>query len=408
MNFNPRAFTSLWLKKKGISIDERGALISKDKRDFYDIFDTLFLDYLEMARDYNKIAEKGAKVVPVAEKDMLKALNEMISLEMLHRREEIIARLICEREDLVPIEKFVSAIIGTKEDRVVALMAHFIWMIKRRLNDKDVVYHIMPIIFGKQGAGKSVAVERLLSPLSNLTLRIRVTELTDPRFFFSLNKNFVAFLDEMAGASKADVEVLKNQVTARFNDARKLNTNIVTKLKQNCSLIGCTNRPVGELIYDTTGSRRFYELRSLDKIDWGAINTIDFLALYKGIDENKERGYIEPYLDQIVKDQEAITAIDELTAFIEQNALLEPGTQKEISCSNLYEVYKMWVENNGAKQLSSVQVGRKLGFRGIKSSVRKIGHKSERYYMIQENSPVHRKSLIGDPLAAKTGKEVRA
>lgn len=405
MKYTPRDYIHWWLHKKDIKVDERGNLVAPDGREFNDLCDTMYLDYLDQVAGYNKDVEKDRKVKTYAEKEMIKAVNELISLEITKKRDEVTKSLACTGENLASVTKFTAALTGRTDSHVIAVLSHFIWMIKRRLNNKEVVFHIMPIIYGKQGAGKSYAIEKLLGPLTNLTLRIRVTELTDARFFFSLNKNFVAFLDEMAGASKADVEVLKNQITATYNDARKLNTNNVSKIKQNCSLIGATNKPVSELIYDPTGARRFYEIRTQDKLDWEAINAIDYIALFQGIDENKERGYIEEHLEEISRDQESLIGVDELADFLAFHQIGSEGLTKEVACAKLYDTYKTWTEENGVKPLSSSWFGRKVANKGVKSNVRRIANKIERFYLISENSPIHKKSSIGDPLAA-TGAKV--
>ena len=404
MKFNPRAYVAGWLKLKGITVDERGGLTSPDKREFNDIFDTLFLDYLEQVAAYNKVMDKEGKIKTGSDAIMGKALNEFISLEMTKRRDELTQSLVCETEDITPIKNWVKAVTGNEEPHVVAIMAHFIWQIKRRLNDKEVVWHTMPIIFGGQGLGKSVAIDKLLAPLTNLILRIRVTELTDPRFYFSLNKNYVAFLDEMSGANKADVEVLKSQVSTAYNDARKLNTNNVMKIRQNCSLIGATNRSVSELIYDPTGNRRFFEIRTSGTIDRDLINSIDYKALYKGIDERRERGYREEHEAAISGEQAALVVSDDITTFMEECAISSDGKTKEISSNDLYDKYTQWAESNGIKQPNNnIWLGIKLSNRKIPKYKRRVGSKLLTFYLVNEASSVHSKSMIGDPLSAERG-----
>jgi Virulence-associated protein E len=396
MKYNPREYIAWWLHQKKIVVDERGALISPDKRDQHELFDTMFLDYTQSVSEFNFVAEKKVKVA--SDKLMQRALDEFVSMEILRRRNETVAKLTCTTEDLAPIEQWTKAVTGRSDKKIAAVIAHFIWMIKRRLFDKEVVYHIMPIIYGKQGAGKSIAVEKLISPLANLTLRIRVTEVADQRFFQSFSRNFVIFLDEMAGASKTDVEVLKNQITASYNDFRKLSTNVVLKIKQNCSLIGCTNRPINELIYDATGARRFYEINSLGIIDWGTINNIDYLALFKGVDEKLERGYIEPHLLEIGQDQQSLVGIDNLDIFIDEHGLNSEEDPKEITTKSLYQIYRTWCESTGSKPLDSSWMTRKLGNKGLKALKRKVGSITERYFMVGKDSPVHRKSVMIESL----------
>lgn len=397
MQSDPRKYVAWWLSAKKIIVDERGGLTSPDKREYQEIFDTLMLDYNEQISQFNYIADK--KIKGANDTNMKRALDEIISLEMVKRRAEIFEKLRFNgTENLVPLEQFVKAVTGKTEAKIVGVLAHFLWQIKRRLIDKEIVYHIMPILYGGQGAGKSKALQHLFKQLTNLTLDLGLTEVTDPRFYFSLNRNFVAVLDEMAGAKKADVDILKKQISATYNDVRKLGGNIVTKIKQNASFIGTTNRPVNEIIFDTTGARRFYEIRTLEKLDWAAVNSIDYVSLYRGIDENRENGYIEAVMDEVIKDQEDLIGVDELTAFMEAHKCLD-GT-KEISTQLVYEAYKTWAEANGIKNLiNSVWFGRKLSNRGIRNVTKSVRGKTLRFYLIDETSELHKKAF--DPLSTE-------
>jgi hypothetical protein len=394
---DPRKYVSWWLSIKKINIDERGGLCSTDKRSYFDLFDTMVLDYYEQIDDFNKSSDKKVRGAP--ETNLRKALDETISIKMMERRAEISESLkFTGTENLIPLEQFVLAATGKIEKKVVGVLAHFIWQIKRRLADKEIVYHIMPILVGAQGGGKSLALHKLFKPLINLTLELTLTEVTDARFYFALNQNFVAVLDEMAGAKKTEVENLKKQISATYNDVRKLNTNIVTKIKQNASFIGSSNRAVNEIIFDPTGARRFYEVKTLDLLNWDLINSIDYTELFKGINEHLERGYIEAVLAEVKEDQKELVGIDELDSFIEGHQIT-PGT-KEIAAHVIYDAYKTWAEINGIKNpRTSMWVGRRLTNRGLLSGIKKIRGKSTRVYYVNEESEIHKKAF--DPLGAE-------
>ncbi len=393
---DPRKFVNWWLSINKIEVDERGSLNNSKKRSYFELLDSMILDYFQQIDDYNKEADKKLRGAP--ETNLKKALDEIISFEMVERREEIAARLkFSGAEDLSRIENFVFAVTGKKEQKVIGVLAHFIWQIKRRLADKDVVYHIMPILFGAQGGGKSLALQKLFKPLTHLTLELTLTEVTDARFYFALNQNYVAVLDEMAGARKTEVENLKKQITASYNDVRKLNTNIVTKIRQNASFIGTSNRPVNELIFDSTGSRRFYEIKALDLLDWEAINSIDYTELFRGVNETLERGYLETVLNEVKEDQKDLVGIDELDSFMEQHQIT-PG-DKEIVFTSIYDAYKSWAELNGIKTIkNSMWLGRRLKNRGLESKTKKVRGKPSKVYFINAESELHKKTF--DPLGA--------
>lgn len=393
---DPRLFVNWWLSLHKIEIDERGNLNNFKKRSYFELFDSMVLDYYQQIENHNKEADKKLRGAP--ETNLKKALDEIISFVMVEKREEVAKSLIFSgTEDMSPIENFVLAVTGKKEQKVIGVLAHFIWQIKRRLADKDIVYHIMPIVVGAQGGGKSSAIRSLFKPLANLILDFTLTEVTDPRFFFALNQNYVAFLDEMAGAKKTEVENLKKQITASYNDVRKLNTNVVTKIKQNASFIGSSNKPVNEIIFDPTGARRFYEIKALDLLDWDAINSIDYLALFRGINENRDRGYLEAVLTEVKEDQKDLVGIDETDAFLDSHNII-PGI-KEVPASVIYEWYKTWAELNGVKNVrNAMYLGRRMTNRGLVSKTSRVRGKSVRVYLIKDDPELHKRTF--DPLGA--------
>lgn len=397
MTSDPRKFVRLWLTHKEVTVDERGGLQSSEGRDYDQILNTIILDYNEQMNLLNYKSDKKVKLA--SDTHLQKALEEFISYEVMEKRKKIFEKIVFfGAENLSSLEKFVMAMTGKTEPQVIAVFAHFLWTIKRKLLNKEVVWPIMPIILGKQSAGKSYSIEKLISPLNSLSLEISLTEVIDPRFHVSFSKNFIVLINEMAGANRTDVEKLKNLITTKHNDVRKLHTSTVTKVKQNVSLIGTTNRPVGEIIYDTTGARRFYEIKSLDKMDWPTIKSgIDYYQLWQGINENREEGYYEEHQASISADQEDLIAIDEIQVFLD-SLNIKPGT-KEIATHLVYSAYRTWCENNGSKLTNSSWFTRKLRGKGFKKPAKKqIKGKITDIYFINEDSEMHERSVY-NPMA---------
>jgi hypothetical protein len=363
---DPRKFVRLWLTNKNITIDERGGLQSKDNRDNFEIFDTLFLDYNEQIQAFNYKADK--KIKAVGEGHLQKALDEIISLHVLEEKRKILEKIkFIGIENLDPLRKFVKMLTGEEKPQVVAVFAQFIWSIKRRMTNQITFDQIMPIIFGKQKAGKSLCVKYLMKPLGTLKQDLRLHETVDARHQMSFGKTYAVVIDEMSGADKTDIEALKQLITADEMDIRKLHGNKVFKIKQNVSLIGTTNRQVAELIYDPTGARRFYQVVSSDKINpQEIINSIDYLALWQGINENKASGYLEDEMVNIEKDQENLIGQEDIQLFLDEYNV-KPGN-KEIPRSVLYDTYRSWCESNGAKVSASNWFGRKLQGKGFKKA----------------------------------------
>lgn len=400
---NPREFVEKWLAERKIVINERGILCNDKKRNNADIIDTIILDYHERINDLNYSADRKMKLAP--DGHIQKAVDELISLNVAAHKEKIIDEVkFSGHASLTLVEKFVLAMTGKVDPVTVGVLAHFLWTIKRRMIGKEVVFHIMPIILGKQESGKSYSVKKLLSPIKDLFLEMPLDQVTDSRNHLALSSNFAIILNEMAGADKTDVDKLKNLITTEYNDVRKLHTNTVIKAEQNASLIGTTNKPVAEIIYDPTGARRFYEIKSQDVMDWGVIKDgIDYLELWRGINETKERGYYEEYREGIRKNQAHLTGLEELQVFLELKNV-RPGN-KEIDSNILYSEYRLWCDANGVTQkkvLNSVWLGRKLTGKGFTPAHQKrVRGKNTSFYMINEDCELHERSPYDPTVKAR-------
>ena len=66
----------------------------------------------------------------------------------------------------------------------------------------------------------------------------------------------------------------------------------------SASLIGASNKTLDELIKDTTGMRRFIQLNwaDLNEAGWAIINGIDYLGLWKSVDETADDP-LKPFKD---------------------------------------------------------------------------------------------------------------
>lgn len=69
---------------------------------------------------------------------------------------------------------------------------------KRKANDLPVSNHLMPVILGPQGNGKSTLVRHLLAPIDELTVDTDFAAITDERII-SIWQSYVGFLGEMKG-----------------------------------------------------------------------------------------------------------------------------------------------------------------------------------------------------------------
>ena len=88
------------------------------------------------------------------------------------------------------LTEFVKACTGGEQLLHVHVMAHWIWQVKRKIINKPVRHHLMPVFSGPQGSGKSTALNILTSPLRDYRLDWNLQALGDDRNYHGINRNF--------------------------------------------------------------------------------------------------------------------------------------------------------------------------------------------------------------------------
>ena len=112
------------------------------------------------------------------------------------------------------IEAWVTALTGQNSPLDIAVMKHFIWQVKRKLGGLSVENHIMPIIYGKSGIGKSYAVSKLIEPLIDVALQTDMSIFSDQFSKRAFSRNYLVFFDELNGSDNADINAMKQIITA--------------------------------------------------------------------------------------------------------------------------------------------------------------------------------------------------
>ena len=383
---NPRKFVSEYFKRNEIFINKRGELEEPKGKNPLQIFDQMFLDYLMEIKIHNEQERKTIKAD--SEGVLKKAFQEYIDNFILEKKRNILESLKCQKQDLSELIKFVKGCTGKEDENDISVMAHWIWQVKMKMNKKDPVNHIMPILYSKrQGGGKSTAINLLLEIIECFRLNFNLVQVTDERYFKAMSENYVVVLDEMGKAEKADMEIIKNQISIPYNDPRNLGTNTLFKAKQQCSFIGASNKTVAELMVDPTGMRRFWQLECSPVLDWKLINSLDYLKLWKGVDENKKDGYIIDRIKEITEKQKELVTQDEISFYLQSRGILNiGGITKKLTSEELYLDYKNWAPENGYKPMNNSWFGRKLTSHGLKRNVVTVYNHTYNCYEINENA----------------------
>lgn len=264
-----------------------------------------------------------------------------------HERSQVELNLLTRKlayapSDTCPTESWITAVCGKPSELDTVVVKHFIWQVKRKLAGLPVEQHIMPVVVGPSGAGKSVAVSRLIEPLRAAALQTDMSIFSDQFSRRAFARNFVVFFDELHGSDNADVNAMKQIITAPVIEWRAMRSERVMSAPQNSTFIGCSNEPVRDRIKDSTSSRRFWQINCGDKIDWNAINGIDYLVLWRSVDENASAPILE-HLSEIRKIQESEIRIkDPVEQWVEEKCEIVTFNESSLTTSELYESFKVF------------------------------------------------------------------
>jgi hypothetical protein len=397
-----RAFIKKWMGARGATVKKNGELIYSDggqPQTPRQALDMILLDYntarTSLLTKQADMPKEERRRIPKHDTRLLTAaLNEYVEKQ----RGQFLVKLrekLQHTPDSSPSElkKFVRGIRGKEDPVVEAVLEHFVWQVKRKIFGLEVQYHLMPILTGIQGNGKSTAVKKLYAPLLDFVATPTLTELTDKRFFESHKYNFIAFCDEMQNADKTDVEALKNFITADRQTARELYSTTMVEFKQNCTAIGCSNKSLATLIYDPTGMRRFFEIPTDPEMKanggWALLGEVDFEKLWRQVDENipAERC---PYLakaDEIKAAQELLRTPDPVEAFLDltEATVTDPLKTTFVKKSDFYASYKQFCFRNGHKPKDANWFGRAMSDKGYRDSRISRDGKSERVWEVSSS-----------------------
>ena len=229
---------------------------------------------------------------------------------------------------------------------VVAVLRKFVWAVKRKMLDLIVTNHIMVVLLGPQGVGKTVFVRSLVGPVVELSLEVDFATLEEARNI-EIWRFFVHILDEMGYATKTDSEAIKRVLTADTLSRRPMGSNSVETVPQKATMIGCSNKELDQLINDPTGNRRFVPLRFRRDADWAAINATDYLLLWQSVDEHGPDPMIEHMgaLKELQAASRQLGPVEQWLAYIADQGLGPYEEGEKVMAAPLYERFRVWEQS---------------------------------------------------------------
>jgi hypothetical protein len=276
---------------------------------------------------------------------------------------------------------------------VVAVLKKFMHQVKRKLRGFPVYDHLMPVILGPQGKGKSTFVRKMLDPVRELVLSVDFKMIEDDRNI-DIWHSYVLFLDEMGFASKANIDTIKNAITAETLTRKPLYTNSKVEIDQNATFIGCSNKKLEQLIKDPTGIRRFVALTYRNDPDWAFLNQIDWALMWKSVDhdgtdpmagfktvlaeaqeDSREMGRVEHWLDEFNPNS---------------HPSYEPDARGRVRANLLHSLFRDFEDQHypGPQKTSSTEMGhemRRLWEAGMNTRFEYLGRQSGGYYCYRDH-----------------------
>lgn len=248
-------------------------------------------------------------------------------------------------DDYASLKAWIFAVTGQADPTDVAVAAHFIWQVKRKLHGLPVERHMMPILVGAQNGGKSTAVRKLIEPIRIAGLLENCIDLRlieDDRHVARFATKLIVFCDEMMKASKTDVAALKNLITKDDASWRLMRSTQTETTPNLATLIGTSNPDVIDLINDPTGMRRFYELRCKTVLDWPLINTLDYMQIWRSVDHTAPSP-VQGVWNEISNRQQKITNQNSIEEWLGLHAAFGEDVKQWSEAGEVYSAYADWM-----------------------------------------------------------------
>lgn len=277
-------------------------------------------------------------------------LNKLSTDMKQVRFEEMKAYIAYKPEVKFDFAALVNAIGGVPNELEATVLKHFVWQVKRKIFGLPVSYHNMPVFVGKSGSGKSQLIKKMLHPIHELVYYDGdFKKLVDTREAFNLISYFVYFIDEMSKAETADVESIKNKITSEKIQYRKLGTNINAVGDNHSTFIGASNLNLQYVIKDATSVRRFFQINTLDKMQWEVINSFNYLEMWQSINETQSEPFISSVFKEFEDAQQTFKHQTPLEHFVLEEKLttIKDDKLSKVSRANLYKQFSLWAIENG-------------------------------------------------------------
>lgn len=294
----------------------------------------------------------------------------------------------------------------TELDQVA--VKHWFWNLKRKIFDKSHRFEQMLVFTGPQGCGKTKLLESLTSGvLKDYSIFKSMEDIMQPRSHIVFSRYYVACFDELAGANRTCVTTLKDLITKDTFSPMQFYTQESQSFKMQAMMIGTSNKSVNNIILDTTGMRRFYEITIEKKLNIEALLKFDWTALMQGIDENLEEGFIHSVHEDLMlarSDEQAFE--DDFDMFVNEYGIapaVDEGEVIEVDSKRLFALYYEFARKANFMYVKNASMfGRYISSIGVKNKkITTKNRRKTRYYLLDKSKFVDLNDEITVTLGAR-------
>jgi hypothetical protein len=368
---NTRGIIEMFFEEKNIEWGFGHYYLDGKSKTYSDI-DALFREWAQE----EKIANSYLK------NDLVNAAHHNIEqMEMKKIRKNVSTKLQFEDNDEW---KKLKSLSGFTEDDII-IYRSWVWNVKRGAAGLSQEQVPMPMLYSSaQGVYKSTFNQKIYSPVQELTECHDIKVIADQFSIHLWSKLLVVDFDEMAGFESKDITLFKSWSYARYLNGRSMFSQKTNRYLKITQCIGSSNKPIEAIIWDTTGSRRVWQV-NLNQSLKETCESIDFLKLWKSVDIEADcplviEGNFQRIMEKQFNEQRRKSPTE---TFLDE--LLKIGLTKDrITATDLYKEYCEWSMNNNEKVKSSTSFGRDL--KSLTYILEKA-RTSNGYYYEFKNSP---------------------
>ena len=188
------------------------------------------------------------------------------------------------------------------EDFIIAAIKSFMWQVKRKASNQSIPLPTMLVITGAQESGKSTFVQHLIAHVKEAAGKTDFKTISN-RKAYNLYSNLILYVEEMAGADKACIETIKDTITASTVPVNPLYTNTTIEVDQKATFIGNSNSPLGTIVSDSTGMRRYVEIIKNKRSNFEETNKVNWSELWNSVDD-RENDPMDAFRNMLKDQQE--------------------------------------------------------------------------------------------------------